>query len=181
MTIPKSWNDISISQYVDLIKLSDIEDKEEKELEYLSVLLSSSPEEIKKTPSIEMNEIISTLKFANKQPKSHFRRVIEIEGIKFGFVTDLELLTLGEWVDLDMYTSDWELSRAKLATVLWRPIVSENPSGYIIEDYDSQKSKQWEVIFNNKMSIQDLWGGSVFFSLIVTELLRCSKGSLIQD
>ena len=181
MTIPKSWNDISISQYVDLIKLSDIEDKEEKELEYLSVLLSSSPEEIKKTPSIEMNEIISTLKFANKQPKSHFRRIIEIEGIKFGFVTDLELLTLGEWVDLDMYTSDWELSRAKLAAVLWRPIVSENPSGYIIEDYDSQKSKQWEVIFNNKMSIQDLWGGSVFFSLIVTELLRCSKGSLIQD
>ena len=181
MKKPKSWNDITIDQYSDLVKLSEIENKEEREIEYLCVLLDTTPDELKKIPAIEMNEIIRDLKFSETQPKSHFRRVIEIEGQKFGFVTDLELLTLGEWVDLDSYAMDFESSRHKLASLLWRPIVSENLAGYIIEDYDSTKCKQWSEFLKTRMSIQDLWGGSVFFSLIVTELFRYSKGSLIQE
>jgi len=179
MKRPKSWNDITISQYNELLKLSEIENEEERKMEYLCVLLDTTPDEVKKLPAITINEIVEELKFANKNPKSHFRRVIEIGGTKLGFITDLELLTLGEWVDLDMYCLDWENSRGKMASLLWRPITEETPVGYTIEDYDSQKAKQWSITLEREMSIQDLWGGSVFFSLIGTELLNNSKGSLI--
>lgn len=180
MKRPKSWYDITIDQYNDLISLSEIVDKEEKEIEYLCVLLDTTPDVIRSMPGIELREIMESLKWVNTPPKAHFNRVITLEGQEFGFVTDLELLTLGEWIDLDAYSMDFETQKHKLAALLWRPIKEKSLVGYKIKDYDSEDIKQWAPFMLKNMSIQDLWGGSVFFSLIVTELLRSTKGSLIQ-
>lgn len=179
MRVPNSWNDISIEQYSDLLKLSEIENEEERRIEQLCVLLDTDPDVIKKMPAYQVKEINESLKFISVPPKAHFNRRIEIDGVKFGFITDLELLTLGEWIDLDNYCDDFENSRHKLAALLWRPIVWEDKYSYKIEDYDSTKVKQWAPVFNKKLSIQELHGASVFFSLIVTELLRSSKEFLI--
>jgi len=180
MKIPNNWNEVTLEMFEDLKSCSEIEDQSEREYEQLAALTGSTPSDLKNLSLIDRNDMINTLLFTNEEPKPHFNRIIEIEGIKFGFITNLESVTLGEWIDLDNHAFEWQQdSKSRIAAVLWRPITKEDVSGYEIQDYDAGKAEQYAALFNKNLSYQDFWGARLFFYLIVIELLRSSKASLI--
>ena len=172
MTIPKSYSEITIAQFDELREISLIEDVAEREKESLCVLLNCDPSTLKTLSVGQINEINESVSFLKADPKSNFNRIIEIDGIKYGFISDLDIISLGEWIDEDFYSSDFDNCKHNVASILWRKIIKEDELGYQIEEYDGSRCKLLAEIFKNKMSYQDLWGGSVFFSLIGTELLR---------
>lgn len=180
MRIPKSYSDITIAQFDELKEISLIENNSEREIESLCCLLNCDPGTVNKLSIGEINEINTSLEFLKKEPTTHFNKIITIDGVEYGFISNLETITLGEWVDFDYYSSTFEISKHKLASILWRPIIKKDHLGYIIEDYDGSRSQVVAEIFRNKMNYQDLYGGSVFFSLIGTELLRYFPDYLTQ-
>jgi hypothetical protein len=78
--------------------------------------------------------------------------------IEFGFVPDLDELSLGEYIDLDNNVSKWEQMHIAM-NVLYRPIKNSKVGKYNIEEYDINDPE--------KMKDMPLGAaiGSVFFFL----------------
>ena len=180
MKIPKSYKDITINQFDKLKSVNEIEDLTERQMAQLCILLDCSPDELNRLSIGEINEINESIKFLREHPKDGFDRIIEIDGVRFGFITNLEHLTLGEWIDLDYHTTNWDEEKHKLAAVLWRRITKEDNLGYEIEEYNGATAEKVAELFYENLSYGDLWGASLFFSLIGAELLRYSPEFLLQ-
>ena len=101
----------------------------------------------------EENELIKTFK---------------IDGVEYGFIPNLNNITVGEWVDLDTYQSRKD-SLHKLMAILYRPIVNKLGDTYNIEPYDgTEKTEKLMLdtdvrIFNSAM---------VFFYTLSKKLLE---------
>jgi len=77
----------------------------------------------------------------------------------YGFVPNLEQISLGEYVDLDENISEWKNMHRAMA-VLYRPVVSEAGNYYEIEEYDGT-DKYAETMKELPMSV--VLGALVFF------------------
>jgi hypothetical protein len=99
-----------------------------------------------------------------------------MDGIAYGFVPDLDKITLGEYIDLDTTLGDWS-NMHKAMAVLYRPIKDTLKDKYIIEDYkgseDSEKYKQ--------MPLDIVMGSILFFYNLKNELLKTILKSLNQE
>jgi len=180
MKIPKSYKDLSMEKFDKLKSVNDIEDPKERHMAQLCILLDCGPDDLNKLTIDKINEINDSIKFLQDTPKEDFKRIIEIDGVKWGFIKNLESITLGEWIDMDYYTSNWEEDKHKLMSVLYRRIIKEDELGYEIEEYNGEVAKISSDLFYKNMSYSDVWGASVFFSLIGTEILRYSPEYLVQ-
>lgn len=179
MKIPKSFYDVSIKQIDDVLSL-DMEDGNEKQIAQLCILLDEDYDVITKLSLIELNEINESLNFLKEKPKNHFNRQITIDNVEYGFIPNLDAITLGEWVDLDSYLSDYDNNKHSIASILWRPITEKTDIYYKIKDYNAAETQKTADVFYQKLSYGDLWGASVFFCLIGTQLLNRFPEHLVQ-
>ncbi len=59
----------------------------------------------------------------------------KMNGIEYGFIPDLDNMTLGEYIDIDTYTGEYDNIEIAM-NVLYRPIIKKIKNKYIIEDYN---------------------------------------------
>jgi hypothetical protein len=88
----------------------------------------------------------------------------------YGFVPDINSISFGEWLDLDLNCNDFPKNLNKLLAILFRPIKSEIGKRYAIEDYDANIHLKNSDEFND-MPLMIANGAMVFFSNIEKELL----------
>ena len=88
----------------------------------------------------------------------------------YGFVPDINSISFGEWLDLDLNCNDFPKNLNKLLAILFRPIKSEIGKRYSIEDYDANIHLKNSDDFND-MPLMIANGAMVFFSNIEKELL----------
>jgi len=88
----------------------------------------------------------------------------------YGFVPDINSISFGEWLDLDLNCNDFPKNLNKLLAILFRPIKSEIGKRYAIEDYDANIHLKNADEFND-MPLMIANGAMVFFSNIERELL----------
>jgi len=82
----------------------------------------------------------------------------KMNGIEYGFVPDLDNMTLGEYIDIDTYTGEYDNIEIAM-NVLYRPIIKKIKNKYIIEDYNpDNKDKMLDMPM-------DAVVGSLFFFL----------------
>lgn len=89
-------------------------------------------------------------------------------GVEFGFIPNLEDMSFGEYIDLDLFLGDWD-NMHKAMAVLYRPIAQSVGSKYRIKDYDPGLYD--EIMMN--MPMDAVVGSLVFFYRLGIEL---SKG-----
>ena len=89
----------------------------------------------------------------------------------YGFVPDINSISFGEWLDLDLNCNDFPKNLNKLLAILFRPIKSEIGKRYAIEDYDANIHLKNADEFND-MPLMIANGAMVFFSNIEKELLN---------
>ena len=117
------------------------------------------------------NDIISVL-----EEKEEFKDVITIKGKDYGFIPNLEDITLGEFVDLDSYLTDPQ-NLHKAMAVLYRPITRRYKELYDIEKYENS-AKYSEIMKECPMSY--VTGAVVFFYNLSKELTRLSLHSSLK-
>ena len=134
--VPTHINDITLEQYQKFALINTEEQDKEffmfKTIEiFCGVDISLvSKMRLKDAESIS-NEVIEVL-----NSNVPFTNRFELEGVKYGFIPDLQQISLGEFIDLEEGLADSK-SFHKAAATMFRPIVKEAGELYTIDGYEA--------------------------------------------
>jgi hypothetical protein len=123
-----------------------------------------------------LTQLIDTFDNAIKVGVPMHQQTVVINGVRLGFIPDLNDLTLREHIDLDSYAQEiWKkdgndyTNLPKLMAILFRPVTDIFGKYYRIEPYDSERVRYYLDVVN-LLTMDKVNGALVFFSTIVKEL-----------
>ena len=120
--------------------------------------------------------IQKNIKFMEEEPTIKFKNIIEVDGVKYGFQKDLHNLTLGEWIDIEHYITNGNMidNLHYLVAIFYRKVIKEGDEyfDYEIEPYNDIKLEGRAKLFQHNANVMDVYGISVFFYHIVSELMN---------
>ena len=173
-----SWEEVTLSKWLKLIDFHNGTKSEEAE-ETIAALSNIPKDLIKQLELKDVAVIMSKISELQQQQDSSLKRIIEIDGKRYGFHPNLDEITLGEYADLEtMIKNDIEKNMPEVIAVLFRPIVEENNDVYTIEAYDGNISIRAEEM--KKMSAEQVQSALVFFYNLGKELLMTLESFSIQ-
>ena len=164
-----SWEDVTLEKWLKLIDFHN--GTKSKEAEETIAALSNIPKDlIKQLELKDVAVIMGKLSELQAEQDSSLKRVIEIEGKRYGYHPNLSEITLGEYADIEvMIKNDIEKNMPDLMAILYRPVTAETDNGvYTIEAYDGDISIRAEEM--KKMSAQQVQSALVFFWSLGKEL-----------
>ena len=173
-----SWEEVTLEKWLKLIDFQT--GTKSKEARETIAALSTIPKEL--IVQLELKDIaliMGSLSELQKKQNSSLKRIIEIEGKRYGFHPDLDSLTLGEYADLEnMIKNNIEKNMPEVMAILYRPIVEEKNEIYTIEAYDGNISIRAEEM--KKMSAEQVQSALVFFYNLGNELLKILPSYLME-
>tara|TARA_R100001463_G_scaffold16721_4_gene43230 strand:- start:14749 stop:15399 length:651 start_codon:yes stop_codon:yes gene_type:complete len=138
INVPNELNEITLKQYQKFLKVQNTsEDNNIIQTKMIEIFCGVKPQDalnIKLTDAERITRIISDM----FEQKPNLVQSFWLNNIEYGFVPDLDEITLGEYIDLDTYMGDWENIHIAM-NVLYRPITQKMGSKYLIEDYEPEK------------------------------------------
>src|SRR5210317_411079 len=184
--VPKELSAIPLKNYQKYIK--DVKSdpnkqptKEELEFANLKVLESFCGITMKQAYKLPMTEFTQIIKhisdlFAEKTPLQRTFTMTDKNGdsIEFGFIPKLDDISMGEFIDLDKYISDWQQMHKAMA-VLYRPLKHKEGDLYLIHDYEGT-DKLSEIMLDAPVNVA--MGAMLFFYHLGNELSKHLTGSL---
>lgn len=118
-------------------------------------------------PFDKFNEIITNLNILMSETDFPLVRRFEINGVEYGFHTDLKTMLTSEYIDLDSWLSQGQPNR--ILAVLYRPITKSVGELYEIEPYQGT-SKYSDIMLDVDWKVYK--GTEVFFWLLRISLLN---------
>lgn len=164
VTIPTSLNEINCLQLHKITEAVKLIDNDTLlKMTIVSIVCNLPLEKVVTFAMSDINEIAdSVLNLLNsKPPMEHFT----IDGVKFGFIPNLDTMSGSEFLDAEMYLNT---DIFKAMAVLYRPIKREKNKLYTIEKYKGS-DKYAETMKNAPASAYI--GAKVFFSNLTIDLL----------
>lgn len=134
INVPTSLSEITLRQYQKFLKIAE-ENPEGNFLDakmieiFCGIPLSDSY----KLKMSSVTAIIDILTDMLEVRPNHVER-FKLNGVEYGFIPDLDEMSLGEYIDLDNNASKWENMHIAM-NVLYRPIVTSKVGKYNIEEY----------------------------------------------
>lgn len=171
---PTSLDEISLAQYQKFLIEEEKLDGHFLDQVMLSLFLGMELSEvlmIRKTDTDELIQAIADL-FNQDSP---LQKTFKIKDIEFGFIPNLEDITMGEFVDLDTYMGDWQQMHKAMA-VLYRPVTKRYKDTYEIEPYNGTKDEMCELMKYAGMGV--VQGATLFFYNLSKALISASQHSL---
>ena len=168
--VPQDINDITVGEY---IKFNEI-NKEDTDDEFLihktiNIFCGVDMRDVMNM-DYEDAEMVASDIFHALSRDCKFSERFTLKGVEYGFITSLEGLTLGEYIDLETYLKD-QKDLHKAAAVMYRPIVKQYRDLYEIEPYSSNIKTQ-ELM--KQAPVGTISQAVVFFYNIAKELLMDS-------
>jgi len=175
--VPTHINDITLEQYQRFALINTEEQDKEffmfKTIEiFCGVDISLvSKMRLSDAESIS-NEVLEVL-----QQNVPFTNKFELDGVKYGFIPDLQAISLGEFIDLEEGLSK-DKDFHKAASVMFRPIVKEFGELYTIDGYEAS-TEMHHVMKQAPVGV--ISAAIVFFYNIANELLKASQDFSSQE
>lgn len=164
----KSWNDITVSQYQEMMMI-DTTNEITKFVEQISICLDVDTEEVRAMSYSEYKELQSKMSFLSLEPKAEMDLIIEVEGRKYGLIPDMSLISAGVFIDAEQFKLEPMENLHNLLALIYRPLLRELPDGeYEIEEHKAQGFEKRANLFKT-LSIETVLGAVLFFSLLGTE------------
>ena len=174
-----SWEEVTLEKWLKLIDFAS--ETKTKEAEETIAALSTIPKQlIKQLELKDIAAIMSKLSEFQQQQNSSLKRIIEIDGKRYGFHPDLDSITLGEWADLETFIKQGiEKNLPEVMAILYRPITEETDSGvYTIAAYDGNITIRAEQM--KKMSAEQVQSALRFFFALGNVLLMTLPSFLME-
>jgi hypothetical protein len=169
VVIPTDLKEIKLSQYLRYLKV--LKDNQDDEtfvcIQMVAIFCNLSVADVMKIPVNDFTEIVENLaKVLDQKPERV--KTFKMNGTEYGFIPNLDKMTLGEHATIDsLLGSDENLSL--LMSVLYRPITKKLTPFYTIEPYDGDESKA-ELFNDVRMDV--VTGAILFFWNLSKELLN---------
>ena len=156
LTVPSDLSEISLKQYQKFLKLQDSnEDSYFLQCKMIEIFCNLDAKNVRMLKVGDANKVVDVLNNMFEK-KPDLTRTFKIDGVEYGMIPDLDNISLGEYIDLDTYISDWQNMQIAM-NVLYRPIKDKIGDKYTIVDYDVNAKEKLEFI------PMDIVLGSIFF------------------
>ncbi len=174
--VPESLNEITLGQYQKFTKLNTEENEGSSFLmqKMIEIFCNLDLKDIAKIKYSSVQVITEKLNSVFNSKTKLIDRFV-LGDTTFGFIPNLDDMTLGEYIDLDTYFGDWD-NMHKAMSVLYRPVTKEKNDLYNIEDYDGTKYS--DVL--KSMPLDVVLGSIVFFYHLSSELLTITLNYLTE-
>jgi hypothetical protein len=174
LNVPTNLNEITLGQYQKFLVTKDgSNDEEFVAQKMVEIFCGIELKEIAKMKFTDLNDLILHFtKIFDVKPK--FQPTFKIGTQEFGFITSLEDISFGEYVDLENNLLKWETYHKAMA-VMYRPITLKFKNQYKIADYEPNKEIQELMKF---APVDIAIGSSVFFWNLGSDLLQSSLSYL---
>jgi hypothetical protein len=174
ITIPTSLNEITLEQYQRFVSIMENNPESNFVQQKMIEIFCNVPLKlVDLMPLKDVNEIIETLdKMFSVDYK--LKPIFKLGDTNFGFIPNLDDITLGEFSDLDNYFGKWDKMHNAMA-VLYRPITDKSGDKYLIQDYNGSIT-YCDVM--KQMPLDVVLGAMVFFYNLSNELLISSLNYL---
>lgn len=176
ITIPESYADVSVKQYKRMMsEIKDVEEETEIAIRAVAALCDLDRKVLNHAPVHEIAKCIEAITWLIQEPditKSEIplQKTFYLNGVEYGFIPNWTKLTVGEFADIESYTSDTYGNLEKIMAVLYRPVTQKKADeSYSIEAYEPHHTKQ-ENMLNCKMNV--VIGAMVFFYHIGREFVK---------
>lgn len=178
ITIPTSLNEITLEQYQKYLSIA----KDNKDTTFLNhkmieIFCGVSLLEVSLMKMKDISDILARLEETFKTNTDKLIRTFKKDSVEYGFIPNLDEITLGEYTDLDTYISDWD-NMHKAMAVLYRPITKKVLNNYSIKEYNG--SHEYSDIMKS-MPLDVALSSTVFFFNLLTELLNYTVNFLETD
>lgn len=175
-TVATKWEDVTLGQWQDYIKL--INESENKEVDILTTLqcFSNIPRNvIYQIPTDLFNKIILNLKWINEEPDTKPSNKIEIDNEVYQ-INVMNKLKVKEYLDLNTLLENDKYNYAGILAILCRKDNEEYDEEYIADKW-SERAEMFD-----KMSIVKIFPLISFFLLLWNESeIHSRNSSIIQD
>jgi len=156
LTVPSDLSEISLKQYQKFLKLQEKnEDSYFLQCKMIEIFCNLDAKNVRMLKVGDANKVVDVLNNMFEK-KPDLTRTFKIDGVEYGMIPDLDNISLGEYIDLDTYISDWQNMQIAM-NVLYRPIKDKIGDKYTIVDYDVDAKEKLEYI------PMDIVLGSIFF------------------
>jgi len=177
ISIPTSLKEITLEQYQRFTSIA----KSNPEGDFLQhkmieIFCDVSLKEISLMKLKDINAITNKLgeMFNNNYP---LIQTFKHKGLEFGFIPNLDEISLGEYTDLETYISDWD-NMNKAMAVLYRPVINKLNKKYLIEEYKGSAEYAEAML---QMPLDVALGAMVFFYHLGNALLMSTLNYLEKD
>ena len=163
-----SWKEVTLEKW---LKLIDFETgtKTEEATETIAALSNIPKQLVKELALKDVAVLMSKIAELQQKQDTKLKRIIEIEGVEYGFHPDLDSITLGEYADIETFIKNGiEKHLPELCAVLYRPIKEKKNDIYIIDSYDGNIRLRTEEM--KKMSAEQVQAALFFFYNLGREL-----------
>ena len=142
ITVPTSWNEVKLKDFITLMKLQEEENKEDVSLiDIMAVLTGTDKKYIYSLPSDFANTIMAHLLFLNKPLKEEPKAEVIIDGNLYK-INYMEKLKFGEYTDANTVMANDKFDYASLLAILCRREGEIYDDDYIAEHLD-ERTEMW--------------------------------------
>ena len=166
--VPDSLKDVKLSQYQKFIRTTkDSEDERFIAKQLVGIFCDIPDELVNSLPFTDFEKIKGIIaNIINVDGDQELKRIITYNGKRYGFILDLNDITVGEQADIDSLITDWK-NMQKVMGVLYRPIKHQKGYKYVIEDYEPGVELD--------LTMDVVQGALQFFFRLLKDLLSCTR------
>jgi hypothetical protein len=161
--IPTSWEEVTLGEFIKLstLDINNYESPVEYYIYMLKIFGNDNLEEIfEYIKGADLNNIVSQMSFMNTPPKELDIKQIDVDSVPFKLTQNMNDLTIGEYITIETLIEHGKLDSVSAIPAILSVIL--RPSG---EEFNSDLCDTRMELFKKHLSIEDVLGMSVFFSI----------------
>jgi hypothetical protein len=156
-----SWEEVTLDRRKKSIDF-ETGTKTEEATETIAALSNIPKQLVKELALSDVAVIMSKVGELQSKQDTKLKRIIEINGIEYGFHPDLDSISLGEYADIEQFIKNGiESNLPELMAVLYRPVKEKKNDIYIIDAYDGDIRMRTEEM--KQMSAEQVQSALFFF------------------
>lgn len=166
INVPTSLSEVTLGQYQKFLKIA--EDNPEGNFLNAKMIEIFCGIPLSDSYKLKMSSVTAIIDILNELLSKTPKRVEQftMNGVQYGFIPDLDEMSLGEYVDLDGNASDWNNMHVAM-NVLYRRIKIKKSGKYNIVDYNVENPEKMK-----DMPLDAAIGSLFFFYNLGMELSK---------
>lgn len=168
--LPNSLSEIPLSRYQEFVAMKEKSNDEELIAnKMIQIFCGLKLGEVAKIKVKDLNGLIKHFtEVFSERPQ--LVRQFKIKDIEFGFISNLEEISFGEYVDIEHHLQNWSTYHKAMA-VMFRPIKEKYKDKYSIIDYEPNEDMQELMKF---APLDVAISASFFLQSLLSELLKAT-------